>query len=144
MKTATLKPAGPGDSGLVEVLEYGLHGRPAWADLDWRPNLRHVEIEGRRVNFVELGDHAAPAVILIHGLSGCWQNWLENIQALAADFHVIAPDLPGFGESELPIEPVSIHGYGRTIVALMDALGVDRANLIGNSMGGQTAAQAAL
>ncbi|MFY9488089.1 MAG: alpha/beta fold hydrolase [Solirubrobacterales bacterium] len=144
MEASTISPTDRSNTGFVDVFEYGTHGRPAWADIDWRPNLKQIELEGRRLNFLQLGDPGSPTVILIHGLSGAWQNWLENVQALASEFHVIAPDLPGFGESELPLEPVSIHGYARTIIALMDALGIEKASLVGNSMGGQTAAQVAL
>ena len=83
---------------------------------------------------VDIGD--GPAVVFLHGLSGCWQNWLESIPPLAADHRVIAIDLPGFGESPMPAEPISVSGYARIVVELLDALGVERATIVGNSMGG--------
>jgi pimeloyl-ACP methyl ester carboxylesterase len=98
-------------------------------------------VNGSNVNYVEYGDASAPAVVLIHGLAGCWQNWLENILQLGEDFHVIALDLPGFGASEMPREPISISGYARCVVGLLDVLGIESASLIGNSMGGQTSLQ---
>ncbi|MDQ2939344.1 MAG: alpha/beta fold hydrolase, partial [Actinomycetota bacterium] len=52
------------------------------------------------VNYVEVGD--GPPVVLLHGLGGCWENWLENIPQLARSRRVIAPDLPGFGDSPMP------------------------------------------
>jgi pimeloyl-ACP methyl ester carboxylesterase len=83
-------------------------------------------------------------VILIHGLSGCWQNWLENIPHLARRHRVIALDLAGFGESELPHEEISIPGYGRFVDAFLGEIGIERATLVGNSMGGFIAAETAI
>lgn len=143
MESATAPTVTP-DDFFLEPADYGGYGRPVWADLDWRPFLHTAEIGGRRVNYVRMGDPSAPHVVLVHGLAGRWQNWLENIQALAADFDVIALDLPGFGASEMPAEPISIPGYARTVTALLDALGIDRAHLVGNSMGGQTSARVAI
>jgi pimeloyl-ACP methyl ester carboxylesterase len=111
--------------------------RPAWMDVDWRGHLRWVEVRGRPVNVLDIGDPAHAPVVFLHGLAGCWQNWLENIAPLAADHRVIAIDLPGFGESPMPADPISVSGYARLVVELLDALGVqDRATIIGNSMGG--------
>jgi pimeloyl-ACP methyl ester carboxylesterase len=83
-------------------------------------------------------------MIFLHGLSGCWQNWLENLPHFARDHRVIALDLPGFGESELPIEPISVTGYARTVDAVCEALEIDRAVVVGNSMGGFVAAELAI
>jgi pimeloyl-ACP methyl ester carboxylesterase len=57
---------------------------------------------------------------------------------------VIAIDLPGFGESELPQEEISIPGYGRFVDAFLDEIGVECASIVGNSMGGFIAAEVAL
>jgi pimeloyl-ACP methyl ester carboxylesterase len=113
---------------------YGPQGRSEWLDIDWRAHQRWVTVEGRPVNVVELGD--GPALLLLHGLGGSWQNWLETIPHFARRFRVIAPDLPGFGGSPMPAASISIPGYGRTVRALMDALDVESAAVIGNSMGG--------
>jgi pimeloyl-ACP methyl ester carboxylesterase len=121
---------------------YGSVGPSAWLEVDWAAHQRWVEVGDRWVNLVEIG--RGPPVIFIHGLSGCWQNWLENIPFFAADHRVIALDLPGFGESELPAEPISITGYARTIDALCDALAIDHAAVVGNSMGGFVGAELAI
>jgi pimeloyl-ACP methyl ester carboxylesterase len=94
------------------------------------------------VNYVEMGE--GEPVVLVHGLSGCWQNWLENIPHLAKRHRVVALDLAGFGESELPHEEISIPGYGRFIDAFLGEIGVERAALVGNSMGGFIAAETAI
>jgi pimeloyl-ACP methyl ester carboxylesterase len=103
-------------------------------DVDWHEHQRWVRIDGRQVNVVELG--SGPPVVFIHGLSGSWQNWLEQLPVLAREHHVIAFDLPGFGASEMPARKISISGYGRFVNALLGELGVGSAAVVGNSMGG--------
>src|SRR6266480_6057954 len=121
---------------------YGVAGRSEWLDIDWQEHLRSHVLNGSRVNYVEMGE--GPPVVLVHGLSGCWQNWLENIPQLARRHRVLALDLAGFGESELPHEEISIPGYGRFIDAFLGELGIERASLVGNSMGGFIAAETAI
>jgi pimeloyl-ACP methyl ester carboxylesterase len=121
---------------------YGVAGRSAWMDVDWQAHRRFVEIDGRRVNVAELGD--GPPLLLVHGLAGCWQNWLETIPHFARTHRVIAPDLPGFGASELPREQISIPAYARFLERLCDALSIDAAAVVGNSMGGHIAAELAI
>jgi pimeloyl-ACP methyl ester carboxylesterase len=110
--------------------------------VNWRAHLRRVDVNGRSVNLVDIGE--GPALVFVHGLGGSWQNWLENIPAFARSHRVIALDLPGFGESELPAEDISISGYGRTVDALLDGLGIERAAIVGNSMGGFIGAEVAM
>jgi pimeloyl-ACP methyl ester carboxylesterase len=83
-------------------------------------------------------------LIFIHGLSGCWQNWLENIPYFARSHRVIAMDLPGFGQSEMPAKDISISGYADTIDALMTELDIETAQIVGNSMGGFIGAELAI
>jgi 4,5:9,10-diseco-3-hydroxy-5,9,17-trioxoandrosta-1(10),2-diene-4-oate hydrolase len=113
-------------------------------DVDWRAHRRFVDLDGRRVNVVEMGE-GEPAVVFVHGLAGSWQNWLENIPHFAAAGHrVVAFDLPGFGASEMPSGKISIPGYGRFVDALLDRLGVGPAVFVGNSMGGFIGAEVAI
>jgi len=103
-------------------------------DVDWRSHLRWIRVRDRPINALDIGE--GPAVVFLHGLSGCWQNWLESIPPLTAEHRVIALDLPGFGESPMPADPISVSGYARMVVELLDELGVQRATIVGNSMGG--------
>jgi pimeloyl-ACP methyl ester carboxylesterase len=119
--------------------DYGARGRSAWLDIDWREHLRSATVHDSRVNYVEMGE--GPPIVFIHGLAGCWQNWLENIPPFAENHRVVAVDLAGFGHSELPREEISIPGYGRFVDAFLDQIGVERATLVGNSMGGFIAAE---
>jgi pimeloyl-ACP methyl ester carboxylesterase len=113
---------------------YGPNGRSPWLDVDWRAHQRWVAIDGRRVNVIELG--SGPPVVFIHGLSGSWQNWLEQLPVFARDHRVLTFDLPGFGASQMPREKITIRGYGRFVDALLGELGVSSAAVVGNSMGG--------
>jgi pimeloyl-ACP methyl ester carboxylesterase len=114
-----------------------------WMSVDWPSMTRRVVVEGREINVVDTGG-AAPALVFVHGLGGAWQNWLLNIPAFMDSHRVIAPDLPGFGESPMPREEISIKGYARLLDALLGELGVDSAVVVGNSMGGFVAAELTL
>jgi pimeloyl-ACP methyl ester carboxylesterase len=137
-------PATPWQAGKAGD-DYGATAEPDWMTIDWRPHLRQVSIGGRTVNFVDYGSRDAEAVVFVHGLGGCWQNWLENIPRAAAEGRrAIGIDLPGFGESEMPSEEISISGYGRTVNALCDSLDIGEAVFVGNSMGGFISAEVAI
>ncbi len=125
-----------------ELDRYGPPDHSAWLDIDWREHQRWVTVNGRRVNLVELGE--GPAIVFVHGHSGSWTNWLENLPHFAGRHRVVAFDLPGFGHSDPPADGVSIENYGRTVAAVMDELGLGRATVVGNSMGGFVGAEVAL
>jgi pimeloyl-ACP methyl ester carboxylesterase len=99
-------------------------------------------LDGQPVNVIELGE--GPPLIFVHGLSGSWPNWLEQLPVLAANHRVIALDLPGFGYSPMPAERISISGYARLLDRLLDRLGIDAAAVVGNSMGGFVGAELAI
>jgi pimeloyl-ACP methyl ester carboxylesterase len=127
--------------------DYGAPATPNWREVDWREHLHQVEIAGRSVNFVDYGEGSPDLhpVVLVHGLGGCWQNWLENIRPIAATGRrVVALDLPGFGFSEMPADGISISGYGRVVNALCDELDLGEVVLCGHSMGGFTACETAI
>ncbi len=137
---------------------------PEWLRVDWRAHLRRVavampsepasvgapELDGDQpteVNYVELSA-ADPAsrttVLFIHGLSGSWQNWLENLPHFARTHRVVALDLPGFGHSPMPPWRISIESYGRLVHRFCDALEIGDCAIVGNSMGGFISAEAAV
>lgn len=138
------------DRPTVAVDLYGPAGRSLWMDVDWRQHHRWVEVASRPVNVIDIGPGAdsGPAsgtIVWIHGLSGSWQNWLENLPVLAAaGWRCIAMDLPGFGASPMPAEKISMSGYAAIVDELLRTLGVTRAVVVGNSMGGFVGAEIAL
>ncbi len=84
-------------------------------------------------------------LLCVHGLGGTKASFLPTVAALAGDFHVVAMDLPGFGESDKPIgAPYDSAWFARSVFHTLDALGIDRAHLAGNSMGGRVAIEAGI
>ncbi len=136
-----MSPTPPLDR-LAPRLQYGPAGRSAWEDVLWDDLERQTEVLGRAVNYVDVG--AGPAVLLVHGLSGNWMNWLENIPQLAREHRVIAMDLPGFGRSPMLPSELTIGLYCDVLIALLHKLGLETATLVGNSMGGQISAKLAI
>ncbi len=103
---------------------------------------REVTAAGVRARVLTAG--AGPPLLLLHGLGASSYSWRFAIPEFARDFTVIAPDFPGFGRSDKPWDfDYSISGLHAWLIALMDELGVSRAAMAGNSMGGVVALWAA-
>jgi pimeloyl-ACP methyl ester carboxylesterase len=138
------RPALPGAARRADA-EYGATALPDWREVDWRQQLHEVEINGARVNYVDIGSgDSGPPVVFVHGLGGAWQNWLENLPRVAQERRALALDLPGFGQSELPRNDITIPSLGRTVNQFCDKLGLDEVVLVGNSMGGFVTAETAI
>jgi pimeloyl-ACP methyl ester carboxylesterase len=127
-------------------------GTPAgtgWWTIDWGSHQRWLDVGGRHLNTIELGSpHGGaqagePALVFIHGLSGSWPNWLEQLCAFSSSHRVVAFDLPGFGHSPGHAGEVSMPGYARIVADALAKLGIARAVLVGNSMGGLISAELA-
>ena len=102
-----------------------------------------VTSEGRRLSTMEAG--TGPPVLAIHGLGGTKGSFLPTLAALSDRFRVVAVDLPGFGDSDKPIgAPYDPRFFAEHMIDLLDALEVDHADLIGNSLGGRVAVEVAL
>lgn len=88
---------------------------------------------------------SGPAVLLLHGLGATKVSLLPTAVALASTHRAIAVDLPGFGDSVKPIRvPYDAAYFARAAIALLDALGIERADVVGNSMGGRVALELGL
>jgi pimeloyl-ACP methyl ester carboxylesterase len=103
-----------------------------------------VNVFGAKVSYVEAGDPAKPTVILLHGLGGNSANWAFNIAALAANYHVIAPDQIGFGKSDRLTIKYRVGTYVDFLDKMMAELKIEKASLVGNSLGGWVAALTAI
>jgi 2-hydroxy-6-oxonona-2,4-dienedioate hydrolase len=107
------------------------------------PVSKQVEIYGQKIHYLEAGS-SGPTLILLHGLGGDATNWALTIPALASKYHVYVPDQIGFGKSDKPI----INYRVATLVEFLDQfyqkLGIEKATLVGNSLGGWTAAAFAI
>jgi pimeloyl-ACP methyl ester carboxylesterase len=125
---------------------YGPVGRSPWLDVDWRAHQRWVVVDGQPVNTIELGAEEpkqGQPIVFVHGLSGSWPNWLEQLPVLAKEHRVLTLDLPGFGHSPMPTGEISIAGYARLLDQLLKERGIDAAAVVGNSMGGFIGAELA-
>lgn len=99
-------------------------------------HFRMVETNGIKLRVAEMGE--GPLVILVHGWPESWYSWRHQIPAIAAaGYHVIAPDMRGFGKSDKPpaVEDYDIKHTTADIVGLIDAMGEKKAILIGHDWG---------
>lgn len=107
---------------------------------------RVIAVDGIDTFIHEAG--AGHPVVLIHGAgpgATGLSNWSRNIECLARDFHVITVDLPGFGRSQkMQIPSAFFEFYGQHVGKLLDAMGIEKAHLVGNSLGGGTSMMLAL
>jgi pimeloyl-ACP methyl ester carboxylesterase len=94
---------------------------------------KDVTVLGFKLHYLEAG-RGAP-VVLLHGLGGDGSRWAPNIDPLAKDFHVFALDQIGFGESDKPLANYHTGMLAEFLVGFLKAVGVQRASLVGNSMG---------
>ncbi len=140
-----------GDTSIEKVpppehADYGVSDGE-WLSIDWRQHLYDVTIDcalgESKVSYVEMGE--GPPVLFVHGLGGSWRNWLENIPALSRNHRVVALDLPGFGASPMPPEPLTISAFGDLIIAFADQLGLGAETApVGHSMGGFISTEAVI
>jgi pimeloyl-ACP methyl ester carboxylesterase len=106
------------------------------------PELRNTTVFGQKVCYYELG--AGPPLILIHGLGGDADEWIFCLTELSCSNRVVIIDLPGFGRSDKPMIRYSIDGFVEVLERFLNALTIERASLVGSSLGGWVAAAFAL
>lgn len=103
------------------------------------PQEKFVTVFGAKIRYLEAGDAAKPKVILLHGLGAAAESWQFTIPALAANYHVIALDQIGFGKSDKPFLKYRIGTFADFLDKFMAELKIEKASLVGNSMGGWVA-----
>ena len=115
---------------------------------DFQATSRRIDVGGFALHYHLAGPDGAPAVVLLHGGgpgASAWSNFGRNVPVLAERFRVIAVDQPGFGESDKPeVEGQFFTFSADALARLLEALGVERAHIVGNSLGGGTAVRFAL
>lgn len=111
-----------------------------WLDL-LGATVRHVETQTfGHVRIVEAGMGKPEALLLMHGIGGHLEAYAKNVLALSADYHVVAFDFAGHGLSDKPVDIDYLPAtYARQLCELMDALGIARAHISGESLGGWVA-----
>ena len=120
--------------GLVGGTKNGIS--PQLMDL---PVRQYVDVGGVRISYRQAG--AGPDLVLLHGLAGNARTWERQFDALADKFRITAWDAPGYGESDLVSTEIEV--YADTLAAFTTALGIERFILLGHSMGGIVAGNAA-
>ena len=107
-------------------------------------SMHHVKVGGLKISTLTMGE--GPDVLLVHGLGGTKSSFFDTAAALSrAGYRVHALDLPGFGSSSKPaIAPYGAPYFAKAVTGVMDALGIGRAHLVGNSMGGRVALEVGL
>ncbi len=102
-----------------------------------------VPVGRHRISTLTMGE--GPDVLLLHGLGGTRASFFETAATLSRRYRVHAPDLPGFGSSSKPAHGAyNARWYAHDILGFMDELGIDRAHVVGNSMGGRIAIEMGL
>lgn len=116
-----------------------------WMSLS-QTSFRHafVDVSGVRTRFIEAGDVDRPHVLMLHGTGAHWETFTRNIGPLSEHFHVVAYDMVGNGFSDRPDVDYEIPVYGDHAFAVMEAFGMERASLLGTSLGSWVAVWCAL
>jgi len=100
-----------------------------------------ISIHGHEVRYFRAGE--GPALLLIHGMAGSAATWKHVLPRLSRDYTVIAPDLLGHGKSDKPRTDYSLGAFAAGLRDLLVALGIERATVVGHSLGGGVAMQLA-
>ncbi|WP_447756923.1 alpha/beta fold hydrolase [Sphingopyxis fribergensis] len=104
-----------------------------------------VTVDGRIWPYLEGGDPSKPTLVMIHGFGADKDHWTFYAPRLTKDYHLIAPDLPGFGENDRDGElPFDVTSQAARLKGFLEALGIERPHLGGNSMGGWIALRFAI
>ena len=126
-------------------LHLGVGFLAATSGIDEPGRLRFDTVKTRKCDLSILTAGTGDPVVCIHGLGGTKASFLPTVAALADAYRVIAVDLPGFGDSDKPIGAAYDAPYfAWHVIALLDELGIERAHLVGNSMGGRVAIEVGL
>jgi pimeloyl-ACP methyl ester carboxylesterase len=101
---------------------------------------RLADAEDCRLHWVELGESIAkPPAVLLHGLNDCHLTWRDVAPQVAQDRRVLVPDLPGHGRSSRPDASYELRWYAHVMARWLEALALDRVDVIGHSFGGGVA-----
>jgi pimeloyl-ACP methyl ester carboxylesterase len=136
-------------AGRLEIrhnLHLGVNFLAATSGSEDPARLRFERVRTKRGAISTLSAGSGPPVLMLHGLGGTKASFLPTVAALAPEGRrMIAADLPGFGDSDKPLAaPYDARFFCRATIALIDELGLDQLDLVGHSMGGRVALEAAM
>lgn len=99
---------------------------------------------GLRTHYAEQGDREGEAIVFLHAYADSWFSYSRVLPFLSAEYHAFAPDQRGHGDSDKPECCYTADDYAADVDAFMDAVGVEKATLVGDSSGGMIAQRVAL
>ena len=102
--------------------------------------MKYLELHGDRIAYQDVGS-GDEALLLIHGMAGSSETWRAVIPQLSRKYRVVAPDLLGHGQSAKPRGDYSLGAFAVWLRDLLDELGISRATIVGQSLGGGVAMQ---
>ena len=110
-----------------------------------KPTLRQIQLPGRvRLEFAEQGDRSGTPVIALHGVTDSWRSFEPVLPHLPPDLHVMALTQRGHGDSDKPAGGYRPADFAADVAAFMDAMEIERAVLVGHSMGSINAMRCAI
>lgn len=119
-----------------------LFRRPAGGAISY--SLQNIDVKNASISTLIAGRAEDPPMVMIHGLGATKASFLTIVGKLARNYRVIAIDLPGFGASSKPIGRYDAPWFSDHVTGLLDELEIDRAFLVGNSMGGRVSMEVAM
>jgi pyruvate dehydrogenase E2 component (dihydrolipoamide acetyltransferase) len=108
------------------------------------PEPETVEVGGRSIQYLKVGEGGGPPLLLLHGFGGDINIWVFNQEALAAERTVYAVDLPGHGGSTKDVGEGDLASFVDVVTGFMDEMGIEKAHVFGHSMGGAIAGSFAM
>jgi len=116
-----------------------------WNPPDYFAPVKYAQIEGMKIAYLEAGEQNAQAILFIHGFTGDAQNWWDQYEYFKQNYHVVVIDNPGHGKSERRRDiDYTMELDAKVAAKLLDYLQIEKAVVVGNSMGGHIAALVAI
>ncbi|MDH3677647.1 MAG: alpha/beta hydrolase [Nitrosopumilus sp.] len=99
-----------------------------------------IQVDGNKIRYLEAG-HSKNTLVLVHGLGASAERWGRTIPYLAKDYHLIVPDLIGFGYSDKPIVDYTVDFFSGFFREFLETSGIENPHIMGSSLGGQVTAE---
>src|SRR4051812_27301401 len=104
-------------------------------------DIRHEMVRANGIQFhvASTGSRERPLLLCLHGFPECWYSWRHVLERLGARYHVVAPDLRGYGETDKPAKGYDLPSLSTDVRELVRVLGHEKCTLIGHDWGGAIA-----
>jgi len=121
-------------AGISLVLMAAVNVAPVCAQTPGQPADKTIAVFGQAIHYWDLG--SGPVVVLVHGLGSRKEDWLPVLEPLAQKYRLLVPDQIGFGKSDKPLLDYSVQTYVDFLNEFLRQLKVEKASLVGESLGG--------